>query len=52
MRSNGVRKNKKTNKEQDEDCVEDVFQFTRDKFDRNDERGREAVGKGYFGINI
>ena len=41
---NGVRQNRGTNEEHDEDCVEDKFQLARVKFYRDGERGREALG--------
>ena len=39
-------------KEHDEDCVEEVFQLTMVKFDRDDEGGREALGVENCSINI
>ena len=39
-----VRKNRETNEEHDEDCVEEGFQLSRVKFGRDGEGGREALG--------
>ena len=39
-------------KEHDEDCVEEVFQLTMVKFDRDDEGGREALSVENCSINI
>ena len=49
---NGVGKNRETDEEQDEDCVEEGFQLARGKFDRYGEGGRETVGMGYCCINL
>ena len=39
-----VRKNRETNEEHDEGCVEEGFQLSRVKFGRDGEGGREALG--------
>ena len=49
---NGVKQNRGTNEEHDEDCVEDKFQLARVKFYRDGERGREALGIWIRNINI
>ena len=49
---NGVRQNKKTDEEHDEDCVEEGFQWARVKFYRDGEGGREAVGMVNRSINM
>ena len=49
---NGVRQNRGTNEEHDEDCVEDKFQLARVKFYRDGERGREALGIWIRNTNI
>ena len=49
---NGVRQNRGTNEEHDEDCVEDKFQLARVKFYRDGERGREALGIWICNTNI
>ena len=36
----GVGQNRETDKEHDDDCVEEGFQLARLKFDRDDEGGR------------
>ena len=43
----GRKKNRETDGEHDGGCVEEEFQFTIGKFDRDDEGGREAVGMGF-----
>ena len=48
----GVGQNRETNKEYDENCVEEGFQLDRVKFDRDRKGGREALGVGYCSINI
>ena len=56
----GEDKIEKPNEEHDEDCVEEVFQLPRVKFDeggrgdmvRDSEGGREALGMGNRSINI
>ena len=49
---NRIGKNRETDEERDEDCVEERFQLARVKFDRDIERGREALGMGNCSINI
>ena len=36
----------------DEDCVEEGFQLAREKFGRDGEGAREAIGTGYYSIDI
>ena len=43
---NGIGQNRQTDKEHDEDWVEEEFQLTRVKFDRDGNGGREALGLG------
>ena len=50
--SNWVAKNRKTNEEHDQDCIEEGFQLTRVQFYRDVEEKREALGTGYCSINI
>ena len=63
MWSNGRRQNSETDKEHDEDCVEEWFQLARIKYDRDGEggrekydsdveRARETLGVGNCSINI
>ena len=52
MWSNGVGKNRETDEEHDEDCVQEGFQLAGVKFDRDGETGREALGMGNCSINI
>ena len=42
--SNVVEQNRETDKEHDEDCVEEGFQLARGRFGRDGEVGREALG--------
>ena len=49
---NGVGENRETDKEHDEDCVEERFQLARAKFGRDGEGDREALGVGNLSINI
>ena len=49
---NGVRQNRETDEEHDENCVEDKFQLARVKFYKDGERGREALGIWIRNINI
>ena len=46
---NGVRQNRETDEEHDEDCVQDGFQEARVKFLQ---RGRGTLGMGNRSINI
>ena len=48
----GRKKNWKTDEKHDQDCVKEGFQFARGHLDRDGEGGREAVGMGYYNINI
>ena len=52
MLSNGVGKNRETDEEHDEDCVQEGFQLAGVKLDRDGGRGREALGIGNCSINI
>ena len=52
MWSNEVEKNSKTDEEYDDDCVEKEFQLVREKFDKDGEGSREAVGMGCYSIII
>ena len=52
MWSNRVGKNRETDEQHDEDCVEEGFQLAGVKFDRDGETGREALGMGNCSINI
>ena len=49
---NGVGQNRETYEEHNKDCVEEGFQLTRLKFDRDGEEGREVLGMGDRSINI
>ena len=49
---NGVGENRETDKEHDEDCVEERFLLARAKFGRDGEGDREALGVGNRSINI
>ena len=42
---------RETDKEHDEDCVEDSFHLARVKFDRDGDRGRETLSMGSCCIN-
>ena len=46
------KKNRKTEEEHDEDCIEEGFQLDSVKFDRAGERGRKALGMGNCSISI
>ena len=48
--SNWVGQNRKTDKEHDQDCIEEGFLLTRVQFDRDGEGNREALGMGYCNI--
>ena len=50
--SNRVGQSRETDDIDDEDCVEEEFQLARVKYDRDDERGREALGEGNCSVNI
>ena len=50
--SNGVGQKKETDEEHDEECVEEELQLDSVKFDRDGERGREALGMWKRSINI
>ena len=50
--SNGVGQNRKTDEEHDKDCVEERFYLAWVKFERDGERGWEALGMGNCNINI
>ena len=52
MCSNLLRQNRETDKEQDEDYVEEEFQLARAKLDRNDEGVRKALGRGNCRTNV
>ena len=52
MWSNEVEKNRKTDEEYDNDCVEKEFQLVREKFDKDGEGSREAVGMDCYSIII
>ena len=47
-----VGQNMETDEEHDEDCVEEGFQLTSVKLDKDGEEGREALGMGNHSINI
>ena len=50
--SNWVGQKRETNEDHDQDCIEEGFHLARVQFDRDDEGDREALGMGYFSINI
>ena len=50
--SNGVRQNRETDEEHDEDCIEEGFQQAWTKYDMDNEGGRQALGMGNCGDNI
>ena len=50
--SNRVERNRETNEEHDEDCIEEGFQLAKIKYDRYSEGGREALGMGNCSVNI
>ena len=49
---NGAGQNRETTEEHDHDCVEEEFQLTRVKIDKDGEERREALGMGNRSINI
>ena len=49
---NGVKQNRETDEEHDEDCLKEDFQIARVKFDRDVEEEREALGMRECSINI
>ena len=49
---NGVGQNRETTEEHDDDCVEEEFQLTGVKIDKDGEERREALGMGNRNINI
>ena len=49
---NGIRQNRETDEEHDEDCLKEGFQIARVKFDRDVQREREALGIRKCSINI
>ena len=49
---NGVKQNRETDEEHDEDCLKEDFQIARVKFDRDVEGEREALGMRKCSINI
>ena len=51
MWTNGVEKNRETDDEHDEHCVEEGFQLAREKFDRDGKGDRESVGMSYCSVN-
>ena len=50
--SNGVGKNRETDKENDDDCVDEEFQLARVKYDRIGAEGREALVVRNCSINV
>ena len=52
MWSNRLRQNRETDKEQDEDYVEEEFQLARAKLDRNEEGVRKTLGRGNCSTNV
>ena len=51
MRLNEVEKNKETDEEHDEDCIDEGFQLARVKFDKDGKGGRDALVMGYCSSN-
>ena len=49
---NGLKQNRETNEEHDDDCVEEGLQLARVKLDKDVEGGSEALGMGNRSINI
>ena len=49
---NGIRQNRETDEEHDEDCLKEGFQIARVKFDRDVQGEREALGIRKCSINI
>ena len=52
MWSNELGKNRETDQEHDEDCVEEDFQLARAKLNRDGKGGRKSLGMGNYSINI
>ena len=50
--ANGVKQNKETDEEHDEDCVQVGLKLASVKFDRDGEEGREALGMRNCSIDI
>ena len=50
--SNGVGQNRETDKENDDDCVDEEFQLARVKYDRIGAEGREALVVRNCSINV
>ena len=48
----GLGQNRETNEEHDEDCVEEGFQSTRAKLNRNGNGGKKAINMGNCSISI
>ena len=51
VRLNEVEKNKETDEEHDEDCIDEGFQLARVKFDKDGKGGRDALVMGYCSSN-
>ena len=51
MRLNEVEKNKETDEEHDENCIDEGFQLARVKSDRDGKGGRDALVMGYCSSN-
>ena len=51
VRLNEVEKNKETDEEHDENCIDEGFQLARVKFDRDGKAGRDALVMGYCSSN-
>ena len=49
---NGVGQNRETDDEHDESFIEERFHFSRIKYDRDSEGGREALGVRNCSVNI
>ena len=49
---NGIRQNRETDEEHDEDCLKEGFQIARVKFDRDVQGEMEALGIRKCSINI
>ena len=49
---NGIRQNRETDEEHDEDCLKEGFQIARVKFDRDVQGESEALGIRKCSINI
>ena len=52
VRLNEVGKNRETDDEHNEDCVDEGLQLARVKFDRDGKGGRQALVIGYCSSNI